>query len=109
MDAQFAFSPNIANEIEVPNGGILTKPFFENEFIKIVLFGMDAGQVLSEHTATKPALLHFLEGEAEITLGDAEQIAKPQTWIYMQPNLPHSVKAKTKLKMVLQLIKSPKK
>jgi quercetin dioxygenase-like cupin family protein len=69
-----------------------------------ILFGFAPGQELSEHKSSKPALLHFVEGEADITLGDDSKAAGPGTWVYMEPDLPHSILAKTKVLMVLVLL-----
>ncbi len=42
-----------------------------------VLFGFAQGEELSEHTASMPAVLHFLQGEAKLTLGDDTVEASP--------------------------------
>ena len=74
--------------------------------VKAILFGFAAGQELSEHTASQPAVLHFLQGEAELTLGDDEMEAQAGTWVHMPPNLAHSVVAKTPVVMLLLLMQS---
>jgi quercetin dioxygenase-like cupin family protein len=52
-----------------------------------------------------PAILHFIQGEATLTLGDETVEAQPGTWIHMEPNLKHSVKTKTQVVMLLLLLK----
>jgi quercetin dioxygenase-like cupin family protein len=89
---------------EIPQNGILSRTFFKDEHIKVLVFGFDAGQELSEHTSSHPAILHFLQGEADLTLGEDHQPAQPGTWVYMPPNLPHSIYAKTPLIMLLVMI-----
>jgi quercetin dioxygenase-like cupin family protein len=49
--------------------------------------------------------MHFLSGEAEVTLGDERVSAKADTWIHMQPNLKHSIRASTAVSMLLLLLK----
>ena len=71
----------------------------------MVLFGFAPGQSLSEHTASKPAILYFVEGEAALTLGDEEQTAGAGSFVHMAANLPHSVLAKTRVVMLLLLLK----
>ena len=70
------------------------------------MFGFASGQELSEHTASMPALLYFVEGEAAITLGEDELSAKPGTWVQMTPRLPHSIRAETPVIMLLMLFKT---
>ena len=96
---------DLAKEVEPPEDGILTRTLFNNEDVKAVIFGFGQGEELSEHTASMPAILHFLQGEATLTLGDDTVEAKPGTWIHMPPELKHSVKAKTPVVMLLLLLK----
>jgi quercetin dioxygenase-like cupin family protein len=70
-----------------------------------VLFGFAAGQELSEHTASTPAIMHFLHGEADVTLGPEKVSAAPGTWIHMTPQLPHSIRALTPVRLLLLLLK----
>ena len=60
---------------------------------------------LSEHTASMPAILHFIQGEATLTLGDETVEAERGTWIHMPPELKHSVRTKTSVVMLLLLLK----
>lgn len=91
---------------EIPPDSILSRTIFEAPHLKAVLFGFAAGQELSEHTASQPAVLHFLRGEAGIMLGEDRHEASPGTWIHLPAQLPHSVHAKTSVLMLLLLIRS---
>lgn len=106
MAAPFALLPNIAAEIEVPPDGITTRAVFQDDATKVIVFGFSPGQELSEHTAAVPAIMHFLEGDARITLGTETAEATAGCWVHMQAGLPHSILAKAKVKMVLLLLKS---
>ena len=96
---------DLAKEVEPPKDGILTRTLFNEDDVKAVIFGFGQGEELSEHTASMPAILHFLQGEATLTLGDDTVEAKPGTWIHMPPDLKHSVKTKTPVIMLLLLKK----
>jgi quercetin dioxygenase-like cupin family protein len=72
------------------------------------LFGFGAGQELSQHTASMPAIMHFLRGEADVGLGADTVAAAAGTWIHMPAELPHSVHAKTPVVMLLTLLKQSK-
>ena len=88
-----------------PADGILSRTIFEDNRIKAVVFGFGQGQELSEHTAAKPAMLYFVNGEASLGLGDDMQEAQAGTWVHMPAGLKHSIKAKTPLVMLLVLLK----
>lgn len=90
---------------EIPDDTIVSRTFHEDERLKAILFGFAPGQELSEHTASQPAILHFLEGEADLVLGEDEHMAAPGTWVRMPPRHPHSVRARTRVTMLLLLYK----
>lgn len=106
MNEQYKIFADLAAEIELPADGTLSRTLHQDEQLKVVLFGFSAGQELSEHTASSPAIMHFLKGEAEITLGADRITANAGTWIHMSPQLPHSIRAKTAVVMLLLLLKS---
>jgi quercetin dioxygenase-like cupin family protein len=96
---------DLAAEVDPPADGTLSRTIFQDERLKAVLFAFSAGQELSEHTASTPAIMHFLNGEAQITLGNDRIVAKAGTWVHMQPNLKHSIRADTAVSMLLLLLK----
>ena len=61
---------DLAKEVQPPDKGILSRTLFNDDRLKAVVFGFAQGEELSEHTASMPAVLHFLQGEAKLTLGD---------------------------------------
>ncbi len=89
---------------EIAPDSIVSRTFFSDQGVKVILFGFAAGQELSEHTASKPAILHFLQGSARLTLGGDETTAEPGAWVHLPPNLPHSVYAETTVAMLLYLL-----
>jgi quercetin dioxygenase-like cupin family protein len=50
------------------------------------------------------AVMHFLLGEARVTLGD-ETLEKPGTWVHMPAGMRHSITANTPVIMLLTLLK----
>ncbi len=99
---------NLTAQAPPPEGGILSRTLHTDDRTKVVLFGFAVGEELSEHTASMPAIMHFLEGEADVTVADDPSQARPGAWYYMQPNVKHSVVAKTPVSMLLILLKNPK-
>ena len=105
MTITYTHFSDLAKEVQPPDKGILSRTLFNDERFKAVLFGFAQGEELSEHTASMPAVLHFLQGEAKLTLGDIALEAKPATWVHMPAGLKHSIKAMTPVVMLLLLLK----
>jgi quercetin dioxygenase-like cupin family protein len=49
-----------------------------------------------------------LSGEASVTLGEDAKAAHPNTFIYMQPHLAHSIVAETEVSMLLIMLEKGK-
>jgi quercetin dioxygenase-like cupin family protein len=105
MKKPFQVIADLARQIDPPADGTLSRTIHQDDHLKAVLFGFAAGQELSEHTAATPAIMHFLSGEADVTLGSDPIAAGPGCWIHMPPHMPHSIHAKTPVVMLLSLLK----
>ena len=68
-----------------------------------VLFGFAAGEELSEHTSSRPATIHVLSGDIELTLDGERTDAGPGTLVHMAPGLPHALRARAPSVMLLTL------
>lgn len=71
----------------------------------ITIFAFDRGEGLSEHTAPFDALVHILEGEAEITIDHRPHVVRAGEMLIMPANKPHALTALTPYKMLLMMIK----
>ena len=106
-DQNFFHIDDLTGLIEdIPDDTIVSRTFHEDERTKAIVFGFAHGQEISEHTASQPAILHFLEGDADLVLGSEKKTAKPGTWVHMPARLPHSVFAKTRTIMLLLLFQA---
>jgi quercetin dioxygenase-like cupin family protein len=107
MNLPYTYLETLKKQIsEIPADSIISQTLHNDDAVKVVLFAFAAGQELSEHTAAMPAMLHFVEGEANLMLGDDPLSAQSGTWVHMPPHLPHSVLAKTPVVMLLYLLKA---
>lgn len=102
----YLMTPNLFTEISIPEKGILSHTLYNDDSLKIILFGFATGQELTAHTAPMPATIQFLEGEASLTLGEDTHEVSPGALIHMQPKLTHGIVAKTPVRMLLYLHKS---
>lgn len=104
MTPTYTHFSDLAKEVQPPDKGILSRTLFNDDRLKVVLFGFAQDEELSEHTASMPAVLHFLQGEATVTLGDDRHEAKPGTWVHMPRGMRHSIQARTPVVMLLMLL-----
>ncbi|MBE7468548.1 MAG: cupin [Anaerolineae bacterium] len=107
MTLNYTYLANLAEQIpEIPPDSIVSRTIYSDDQVKAILFGFAAGQELSEHTSAQMAVLHFIQGEADLTLGDHSMSAQVGTWVHMPPRLPHSVYARTQVLMLLLMFKT---
>lgn len=104
MDSFTYLEDLLAESTSLPSDSILSKSLLQNKDLRVILFHFAPGQELSEHTSSKPAVLHFLSGKATVTLGTETKQAAVNTMVYMQPHLPHSIVAETEVKMLLTML-----
>ena len=92
--------------LQYQDGSIVSRVLLKNKGGTVTLFAFDEGEGLSEHTAPFDALVVVLDGESNIHI-DSEpfSVRKGQT-ITMPANRPHAVKAVTKFKMLLIMIRA---
>lgn len=102
---EYTFLANLSEQITPPENGILSRVLRKDETANVTLFGFSAGQELSAHSAPTPAILYFLEGEAELLLGEDKVTVQQGSFVHMPPMLPHAITAKSALKMLLVQIK----
>ena len=97
---------NLNKMISYQDGSVVSRQITKSEGGGVTLFAFDSGQELSEHTAPFDALVHILEGQAEITIsGKSFHLGSGQA-IIMPANDPHAVRATSQFKMLLTMIRA---
>ena len=87
-------------------GSVVSRVLIRRSTGNVTLFAFDGGQELSEHTAPFDALVHVLEGKAEIVIaGKSFQLGAGEV-ILMPANRPHALRAISRFKMLLIMIRS---
>jgi len=103
---KFEYVENLAGAVsQIPDDSIVSRSLVKKDGVDVTLFGFATGQALSEHTAPYPAIIEIVSGEAKLMLGGEEVQAKPGSWFYMPPNLPHALEALTPMVMLLTMVK----
>jgi quercetin dioxygenase-like cupin family protein len=87
-------------------GAVVSRQISMAEGGNVTLFAFDQDQELSEHTAPFDALLHVLDGEADVHISGRKFQLKAGEAIILPAGQPHAVKARKKFKMLLTMIRS---
>lgn len=99
------FTVNLTEKAEFADSGIVSKTILDEPYSKVVLFTFSRGQCLSEHTASMPAVIHFLSGRAKTLLGETWNDCGPGSWCFMPAGLNHAITAEEDTVMLLTLYK----
>jgi quercetin dioxygenase-like cupin family protein len=105
MTPPFQVEPDVARFIEIPDEGTLSRTLHAGDDVRVVVFGFAAGEELSEHTASRPAVIQVIRGELELTLAGEAVTAGPGAWVHMTAGLRHAVRAVTPAVMLLTLLR----
>jgi quercetin dioxygenase-like cupin family protein len=85
---------------------VVSRTLIDEDAGTVTMFAFDEKQGLSEHEAPFDVLVNILEGEAEVRIGGKPIILKGGEMLIMPSNKPHAIKALTRFKMLLIMIKS---
>ena len=107
FDTHNAHHEDLLTLIEPAADGIVSKPLIDTDSCKVVLFAMDAGQELSEHSSPHTALVHVLDGAMRWRAGDAEYDMRAHDWLLIPAGAPHGVVVQQTARFVLTLLKAP--
>ena len=97
---------NLAELVSYQDGSVVSRQITKADGGNVTLFAFDKDQELSEHTAPFDALVHILDGKAEIKIsGKAFELGIGDA-IVMPANEPHALKAIRPFKMLLTMIRN---
>lgn len=96
------------NEIETPDGSRSPVVLHSREGERrVVLIGLDAGQVLSEHQVKEAALVLVVEGSVRVESGGESVDAEAGTLFRFEPDERHSVATDGPARLLLMLAPWP--
>jgi len=95
----------LVDHVAYADDGVVSRTLLDKKTGTVTLFSFDAGQGLSEHTAPCDAAVQILDGEAVITIGGQPLTARAGDFVVMPADVPHSLRAETRFKMLLTMIR----
>jgi quercetin dioxygenase-like cupin family protein len=96
---------HLAELVSYQDGSVVSRQITKADAGNVTLFAFDKEQELSEHTAPFDALVYVLEGDAEIRISGKAFHLKNGDAIIMPADEPHAVRAISRFKMLLTMIR----
>ena len=92
--------------VDYQDSSVVSRTIIKKKTGTVTLFAFAQGEGLSEHTAAYDALVHIIEGEAEIVVSGTTFRLHAGEMVVLPANAPHAVSAVEPFKMILTMIKS---
>ena len=96
---------HMSDLVTYQDGSVVSRQITKADAGNVTLFAFDQDQELSEHTAPFDALVHILDGEAEVRISGKPFQLHSGDAIIMPADEPHALKALSKFKMLLTMIR----
>lgn len=97
---------SLSGLVNYQDGSVVSRVVLKREKGNVTIFAFDEGQGLTEHTSPFDALVQVVEGQAEITVAGTPIEARTGEVVLLPANKPHAVRATTRFKMLLTMIRS---
>jgi quercetin dioxygenase-like cupin family protein len=91
--------------VSYQDGTIVSRTLSKGSGGTLTVFAFDAGQELSEHSAPFDAYVTVLDGEVVLIIGGYPVKAVNGETVLMPADVPHAVKAETRFKMLLTMLR----
>jgi quercetin dioxygenase-like cupin family protein len=106
LDACMAAPQDLNSLVDYASDSVVSKTILDKPAGTLTLFAFDKGQKLSEHTAPYDAVVQVVDGTAKLTIAAEDISVSAGSIIIMPANVPHSVDAAEKFKMLLTMIRT---
>ncbi len=95
----------MADLIAYQEGSVVSRKLVAEKGGNTTAFAFAEGEELSEHTTPFAALLHVIDGEANIRIGEDWFEVAAGEGIILPAHRPHAVRAEKRFKMLLTMVR----
>ena len=96
---------DLAGLVDYQEGQVVSRTLSQNADVSLTLFAFEKGEGLSSHTAPGDALVHVLDGRAEVDIEGNKHAVSAGEMIVMPAGKAHGLEAPERFKMLLVLVK----
>jgi quercetin dioxygenase-like cupin family protein len=96
---------DLMSAIDIPEGGTLSRVLSKDGNVRLVGFGFDADEELTDHSAGVPVIIQVVSGRVSVVVeGDARAMS-PESWLRLDAGVQHSVKALEPSRLLLTMLR----
>jgi len=96
---------NVKELAEYQKDAIVSRTLIDRKTGTVTFFAFDEGQGLSEHSAPYDALVHIVEGAAEVKVSGEVYAVKEGELLLIPAKAPHALRAVKRFKMILTMVR----
>lgn len=97
---------DLASLLNYQDAAVVSRTILDKPAGTVTLFAFDANEGLSEHTAPYNALVYLLDGSLQVTVSGRPHELQPGDMLIMPADEPHALRATSRCKMLLVMIRS---
>ncbi len=101
----FSEPHSLVDLVGYEEGRVVSRTFAQNASLSLTLFAFEEGEGVSTHTAPGDAMVQVLDGEAVVNIDGKEMTVNAGQVVVMPADVPHSVTAVKRFKMLLTVVK----
>ncbi len=106
LEVCLANAKDLSSLVEYADDSIVSKTVIDKKAGTLTLFAFDKGQRLSEHRAPYDAVVQVIDGVGRISIDGVDNDVSSGQIIIMPADVPHSVTADERFKMLLIMIRN---
>ncbi len=95
---------DVAAAVAIQPGAVVSKVLHRGDGLNVTAFGFDADQELTEHQASRAAIVQVISGRLRFTADGVTYDAGPGFWLRMAAGTPHALAATEPTVMLLTLL-----
>jgi quercetin dioxygenase-like cupin family protein len=96
---------DLVSAIDIPEGGTLSRVLSKDGNVRLVGFGFDAGEELTDHSAGVPVIIQVVSGRVSVVVEGAARDMTPESWLRLDAGVQHSVKALEPSRLLLTMLR----
>lgn len=95
------------SQVEFSADSYVPKLLHDSEKMRVVLFCLEAGQEIPEHTAPSEVLFYVLQGTGTVGIGEEKVAVRPAALAVCPPSIPHSANAQERMVLLAVIAPAP--
>jgi quercetin dioxygenase-like cupin family protein len=97
---------DLTAQVSIQQGAVVSRVVHRDADLDVTVFAFDTDEGLSEHTATRQAIVQVLTGRLRLTVDGEDVDMLPGTWVIMDPGAPHALVAGEPTVLLLTMLRS---